>query len=121
MLWALMAGRTLLSGIDPYGWRPAIDMVPYPLPAAFIGSLFAAVPLRLAAGSLFGLSAGLLAFGLTRFGQGWHLLVFLSAPFLLATKSIQWSPLVYAMLLLPALSPLWVIKPTIGGAVGCGI
>ena len=47
----------------------------------------------------------------------WRLLIFASAPMLMAIKSAQWSPLLYAALLLPWLSPLAVCKPTLGAPV----
>lgn len=44
----------------------------------------------------------------------WRLLIFASAPMLLAIKSAQWAPLLYAGLLLPWLAPFAICKPTLG-------
>ncbi len=117
VMWSILAARDLLHGRDPYRWEPHAFLVPYPLTAALLGLPFAGFPLRLGAALFFGISSGLLAFGLLRDGQLWRLMVFLSAPFLMALLSVQWSPLLYAALLLPALAPIAVCKPTIGAVV----
>ncbi len=89
-------------------------MIPYPLPAAFVGALFAGFP-TVVSGPLFvGCCAALLSFGVTRDGTWWRLLLFCSAPFLMAVKTAQWAPLFLAMLYLPILVPLAVVKPTLG-------
>jgi hypothetical protein len=62
-----------------------------------------------------GVSCGLLAFGLFRkregFGRGGLLL---SAPFWFSVIAVQWSPLIVASALIPALLPLAMVKPNIG-------
>jgi hypothetical protein len=43
--------------------------------------------------------------------------VFLSPCYLMALKHIQWAPLFFAAVLVPALAPLIPVKPTLGLAV----
>jgi hypothetical protein len=68
------------------------------------------------AGALFfGISSGLLAFGLARTRSDLaRLSIFLSAPFCMAAVLAQWAPLMTAAALLPALQFLTVAKPNIG-------
>jgi len=119
--WPWRAARVLLDGNDPYrviqatGGYPFNTPLLYPLPAAVAALPFA--PLRPApAGALFvGLSAALLAFGLTRDRHGMvKLPLFASAPFCMAAVLAQWSPLMMAAALLPALQVLAPTKPNLG-------
>ena len=116
-MWSIQAANNLLSNTDPYHRLAHEHFIPYPLIAAIIGLPIAWLPPRLAASLFLGLSSGLLAFGLTRNGQWWRLLVFVSAPYAMALKSVQWSPLLFAVLLLPTLIPVTLCKPTLGMAV----
>ena len=103
----------------------------YPLLAGFIGLPFLALKPEIAAGAFYGLSAGLLAFGLSR--DGWHrLLVFMAYPFWAGVLTAQWAPAIAAAAFFPLLLPLTMMKPQVGfpvatthltrkGAIACGI
>lgn len=116
------AARALMHGVSPYSvvgpgrlfeWQfPLL----YPLPAVVVGVPFALAPLAVAVGLFAGCSAVLLSFALTR--DGWsRLLLLLSAPFVLAMLSAQWSILLTGAILLPPLGFLLAVKPTIGAAL----
>jgi len=85
----------------------------YPMPALVLASplgLLAVVPARMV---FAGLSAGLLAFGITRDGFArWP--VFLSIPFMVNVELVQWSTLLTAAMLLPFLGGIAAAKPNIG-------
>lgn len=136
MAWALMARpgyapdffhywsatRTLLEGANPYHVIPAgplnpgADPVLYPLPAMLLLVPFALLPLPVAGGAFVGLSAALAAWGVARTGAE-RLPLFVSAPFILAVSLGQWSPLMVAAALLPAVAPVVITKPNVGAAV----
>lgn len=114
----LCAGRVLLAGGDPYGgvcqnvsagriW-PAnpLTTVLVTLPFAPFGDR-GALP-------VWAIMSGILAFGLLREGGRWRLLVFLSAPYWIALLCLNWTPLMASLAMLPALTPLWLIKPQNG-------
>jgi hypothetical protein len=69
------------------------------------------------AGALFfGVASGLLAFGLTRRADDgpWPLLAFATPAYLIAARLGQWTPLLTAAMLWPALAPLACLKPSLG-------
>ena len=74
---------------------------------------FAWLPLPLAGAVFMGLSAGLAAWGIARTGAE-RLPLFLSAPFLMALSLGQWSPLLVAAALIPAVGAIVCAKPNIG-------
>jgi hypothetical protein len=119
--WALRGAHRLLEGQNPYNDPtlspdrpyPYHDQLYYPLPALLLVLPFTILPNELAAGVFFGLSSGLLAWGILKTGAQ-RLIVFLSAPFWLAAMIAQWSPLLTATYLLPALLPLALCKPNLG-------
>lgn len=113
---AYMAGWDLLEGKDPYGPPPDPDWVPYPLPVAFIGILFSPLPLGLAAPLFFGISSGLLSWGLTRKSYV-PLMAFLAAPYWVSLTWAQWTPLIVASAFFPVLAVVLVIKPHIAAPV----
>jgi hypothetical protein len=107
--WAIRAARHLLSGENPYD----TPFEQYPLTAAFFGLPFVWLRPEIAAGIFYGLSSGLLAFGLTR--SGFHrLLVFFAYPYWAALLTAQWSPLILASAFFPLLLPAVMVKPQIG-------
>jgi hypothetical protein len=115
--WLWRAGQVLLEGHNPYHNPeflaghpyPFNQPLVYPLPAVLFTLPFAFLPPYFAGALFFGLSSGLLAFGITR--DGWSRLpVFFSAPFFVAAGVAQWSPLLMAAFFLPAL-PILAIKP----------
>ncbi len=111
--WCLRAASDLLAGRDPYASPFDSYKIPYPLPAAFFGLPFVSLPPEWAASLFFGLSSGLLAFGLTKDGYT-RLFVFLSFPYFSALITAQWSPLLMASAFLPYLLPVVLAKPHVG-------
>ena len=119
--WSLRGAQQLLAGLNPYHdptLGPAFpyphnDPLFYPLPALLIALPFVAFPPALAGALFFGCSSGLLAFGLTRENYA-RLPVFLSVPFINALGAAQWSPLITAAALIPALFPVILAKPSLG-------
>jgi hypothetical protein len=118
------AARILLDGQNPYvviqpvGPPPLDDRFRYPLPAAVVALPFAPLRPPLAGALFVGLGVACFAFALTRDGYG-RLPLAVSAPVFWATQNVQWTPLLTAAALLPALSWLWVVKPNIGAALWC--
>ncbi len=118
-LWAAAGGW--LAGKNPYsivGPGRAFDwLFPllYPFPAVLVAVPFSFVPLRVADAAFVGLSAAALAWSLTRERLGNpQLLVFASLSFTSAVLTSEWSPLLVAAALTPALGALLAAKPTIG-------
>lgn len=116
------AARALLAGDDPYrvirpsGPYPYESVFPYPLPAAVVAVPFALVPAMVGGALFFGLSAGAMAYALSRDGLG-RMWAFCSAPFAMAAALGQWSPLMVAATLLPSLGWALACKPTLGAAL----
>ena len=103
--WPYQAARLLLLGQNPYtdlhlaGGPAFADPFFYPLPAALVAIPFAPLPAELAGALWAALGAGLLTYAvLDRASHLWPLL--LSAPFVIATRNAQWSPLLLALSLL---------------------
>lgn len=115
--WAVRAAGDLLTGRDPYNYPFHSYAIPYPLPAAFVGLPFVPFSPEVGAGLFFGISSGLLAFGITRYGYQ-RLLIFLSYPYFAALTMAQWSPLLMAGAFLPILLPAILVKPHIGLPIG---
>jgi hypothetical protein len=120
-VWA--GARAWLAGRNPYaevGYHQAFPLegnLLYPAPA-----LVAALPLTplssTVADAIFvGVSAAVFALVLAKRGFT-GLAVLGSFPFLKACASVQWSPLLTAATLVPALGGLLVCKPTVGLALG---
>jgi hypothetical protein len=125
--WAVRAARYLVDHKNPYD----TPLEQYPLTAALFGLPFVRLSPEVAAGMFYGISSGLLAFGLTR--HGYHrLLVFLAYPYWAGILTVQWSPLIAASAFFPFLLPATLAKPQIGlpvalthlsrrGVVACAI
>jgi hypothetical protein len=113
------AARALLDGQNPYEVIQAVGAYPfnaklfYPLPAAVVALPFSTLAPHVAGALFVGISSALLAWGLLR-DSPYRLWVFLSAPFVHAAILGQWSPLLMAAALLPALQAFAAAKPTIG-------
>lgn len=114
--------RALWSGRNPYdliGPGRAFDWpwpLYYPATALLIVSPLALLPVGIARMIFVGGSAALLAYGVTR--ESWiRLPLFGSCAFALAVLAAQWSPLLTAILCMPALAYLVPVKPNIGLAV----
>ena len=116
--------QLLLSGSNPYHATPGGPMWPlpdplfYPLPTILVSLPIAPLPLRVAGGLFMGISGGLLAWFITRDGL-WRLVIFVSAPYLMALRFGQWSPLLSVVALVPAAGWLAAMKPNLGLAVLC--
>ena len=121
--WHWLAARALLEGLNPYevvtrgGEFNLVVPYLYPLPGALVSAPFAVLLDPIPAASLYvWVSTFLLAWGLT--ADGYHRLpVFLSVPYLWAANSGQFSPILAAAAVIPALGWLWPIKPTLGLAI----
>jgi hypothetical protein len=113
--WPLHAIRVWFGGENPYlaDGYPYGTPLYYPLPSLFVLVPFAFLPDAVAAPIFFGISCGLLAWALHE-NRKHQLLVFASAPFFAAFALMQWSPLMMAIYLLPALTPLLICKPNLG-------
>jgi hypothetical protein len=113
--------RNWLAGRDPYvGGFPVMRrtrLVPepffYPFPSLFILAPFALIPLRAAMALFVGASTALLAWGILARSPE-RLPMLLGAGFIVASGLGQWTPLVTATLLIPALGFLAVVKPNVG-------
>jgi hypothetical protein len=122
---AWFGARALLNGGNPYEligpglvydwpWR-----LVYPLTATVAALPLALFPQIQATLAFVFLSAASLAWSVTR--RTWHpLLMFLSAPFLIAASAAQWSPLLTAAIGLPPLAVVFCAKPTVGFALAIG-
>lgn len=113
--------RSIIVGTNPY------DLVGPGLPFDWPWSLLypatgmvAALPLawfteEIASTLFVSASSALLAYAISR--TGWHRLpLFLSASFVVAAKSAQWSPLIAAGFCLPGVAWAFACKPSIGAA-----
>ena len=105
----MRAARYLWAGQNPYN----TPLEQYPLPGAILALPFIGLPAELAAALFYGLSSGLLAFGLTRYGYH-RLLVFLAYPFWAGILTAQWAPAIAAAAFFPLLLPLTLAKPQVG-------
>lgn len=116
------AASALLGGANPYtavGPGLAFDWpfpLYYPMPAVLLAAPLALLPLSLARALFVGGSSALLAYLVTRDGYG-RLPIFLSGPFLMSVTAAQWSPLLTAAYLLPALAWMTVAKPNLGAVL----
>ena len=116
LYWAHQAARDLLAGQDPYA-HPLPGLIPYPLPAAIVALPLAPLPPEVAAALFYGISSGLLAFGLVRQAPE-RLLIFFAYPYWAALMTAQWSPLVMSAAFFPLAAVFCVAKPQIGAPVG---
>lgn len=113
------AARLLARGVDPYLLGPGAAEWPfdgwlfYPLPALFFTLPVAGLPMPVAGAALLAAAAGALAWALTAHGW-WRLWLLASPGFIMALKVGQWSPLLTAAALLPALGAFAAVKPTLG-------
>jgi hypothetical protein len=114
--WSYLSGNDLLQGLDPYRRPVSRKWIPYPLPAALIGILFTPFRIDVAAAIFFGLSSGVLSFGLCQNGYI-RLLAFLACPYFAALMWAQWTPLIAASAFFPPLMALLLVKPHIAAPV----
>jgi hypothetical protein len=113
--------RALLQGLDPYqvihggAAYPFNAPLFYPLPAAILAVPFAPLRPEIAGALFVGVSSTLLGWAVLR-DCPHRLPLFISAPFVQAAILGQWSPLLTAAALMPALQFAAAAKPTIGVA-----
>ena len=116
---AWFGARALFHGTNPYSLIGPGLQFDWPWPMFYPGTTliismpFVILPELYAATVFVAVSAGLLAFAVTK--DGWYRLpLFLSSAFVIAVRAAQWSPLMTAALCIPALA--WVIaaKPNFG-------
>jgi hypothetical protein len=107
--WAIHLADRLLARQNPYD----TPFEQYPLTAALFALPFLRMPPELAAGLFWGISSGLLAFGLTRHGYT-RLLIFFAYPYWAGILTAQWSPLIAASAFFPLLLPVTMAKPQVG-------
>jgi hypothetical protein len=109
LTWAMRAARYAIAGKNPYD----TPLEQYPLTAAFFALPLAWLRPEVAGGFFYGISSALLAFGLSR--RGYHyLLVLLAYPYWAGTFTVQWSPLIMASAFFPLLLPVTLAKPQVG-------
>ncbi|NJN66479.1 MAG: hypothetical protein HC884_07075 [Chloroflexaceae bacterium] len=119
--WSHRGAQQLLAGQNPYhdptlgpgNPFPRNDPLFYPLPSLLVAMPLSPFPREVAGALFMGVSCGLLAYGLFREGFS-RAALFLSAPFWFSVVAVQWSPLIVASALIPALLPLTMVKPNIG-------
>ena len=119
--WA--AARYLVRGLNPYDLigpdKEFVWTFPYlyPLTGAIAALPFAWLPVELADLAFFAVGTALLAWSLTRDNpRNPQLWVFASLAFAFAAETVQWTPLILASALTPALGFLLAAKPTVGVA-----
>ncbi len=112
----LLAGRNPYQNPDigighPYPWNALLF---YPLPAVFAAIPTVWLPALWAGVVFIGVSFAGLAFALLG-KDSWRLMMLLSAPAFCAIRSAQWSPLLIALSLVPALASIApILKPNLG-------
>jgi len=107
--WAIHLAQRLLAGQNPYDTQ----LEQYPLTAAVFALPFVRLQPEIAAGTFYGISSALLAFGLTRKNFG-RLRVFLAFPYWAGALSVQWMPIIAASAFFPLLLPVTMMKPQVG-------
>lgn len=118
----LCMARAVIEGDDAYtrcqGFQSdgVTPNTANPITTALIVMPLLVFPPQIAAALFIGLSTGLLSFGLTRGGLE-RLIVLLAFPYWQAVQVVQWSPMLFATALLPALLPLTLAKPHLGAPI----
>lgn len=122
-VWA--GARALWDGKNPYDvvgpgaefhWRWPLY---YPIPALLVVAPLGLMPVLVARAVFAGVSAALLAWGVTR--DGWQRLpIFISVSFMVTVELGQWSALYAAAFFLPAVAVVGVAKPNLGVVVAAG-
>jgi hypothetical protein len=120
------AGRAVLEGRSPYAevgpGRP-FDwpwLMLYPMPAVTLTLPLAWLDAVVARSIFAGVSGGVLAAAILRSGYRWRLMAFVSQGAVSAFAMGQWSPLMLAIALWPALGWLAMVKPNLGVAMLAG-
>jgi hypothetical protein len=109
-------GQSMVAGKDPYATCQGVHsdgVTPNqanPLTTALLTLPLIALPPSMAAGVFFGCISALLAYAATQHGPD-GLLIFIAFPYWQALQTVQWSPLLVAVGMLPVLLPLAFAKP----------
>jgi len=115
-----IGARALMQGADPYVAVPTTSSTHYPLfyplPAVLITLPLGALPFIPAISLWAAIGAAAFVVAALRYRRG-LLPALLSACFLHAILLGQWSPLLTAAAVVPALSWVWVVKPSVGLAL----
>ena len=107
--WSVHLAERLLQRQNPYD----TPFEQYPITAGLFALPFVKLPHEIAGGIFYGISSGVLAFGLVR--ERYHrLLVFLAYPYWIGLLYVQWSPIIMAAAFFPVLMPLTMAKPQVG-------
>ena len=115
------AANHLLAGRDPYLEMRPTGVYPfnvpfyYPLPAALLAAPFTLIPVRYAGVAFVFLSFGIAALALMRQSAP-RAAILLGFPAVMAATLGQWSPLLVAATVIPALQLVLPVKPTLGAA-----
>jgi hypothetical protein len=114
-----LAAKLVLRHENPYTTIVGIHGLPafyHPLPTAIATIPFAFLPENVAGPLFVGGACGLLAFAITEFAW-WPLLIFLSGSIASSVIVAQLAPLLFAAMLIPSLTLVGFLKPTIGLAM----
>jgi len=115
---AVYAGaRALLHGADPF--RAYYRRITYPMPAMLLGILPSLFPIEVARLLFVGVTSGVLGWALSEKPDA-RLFVFASGAWFVAVEDAQWSPLILAAAVIPALAWVLPAKPNIGLIVAAG-
>jgi hypothetical protein len=107
--WAIYGAQRTLAHQNPYD----TPLSQYPVTADFLALPFVHLQPAMAAGLFYGISSGLLAFGLTR--NGYHrLFIFLAFPYWAGLITAQWCTIIAAGAFFPLLLPVVMAKPQVG-------
>jgi hypothetical protein len=115
------AANHVLAGHDPYGEMRPTGVYPfnvpfyYPLPAALLAVPFAPLPVRYAGIAFVFVSFGVSALALMR-DRAPRAALLLGFPAVMAATLGQWSPLLLAATVVPAVQLVLPVKPTLGAA-----
>ncbi len=106
---AIHLAQRLVAHQNPYD----TPLEQYPLPAAFLALPLLALRPEIAAGTFYGLSSALLAFGITRQNYT-RLRIFVAYPFWAGLLTAQWSTIIAASAFFPLALPVTMMKPQVG-------
>ena len=108
----------MLGGIDPYGGACAIRDGARTYPSNPLTAIVVALPFSpfgyLGALVMWACFVGVLVFGILTSAKSWRLLILTAAPFWESFWLLQWAPLITAIVFVPSILPLAMVKPHIG-------
>lgn len=117
-----LGARALLARRDPFEVVRSVWPWPlhYPVPSLLAVAPLAPLPRAVARVLFAALTSGLLAYVVTRRAM-WPLWMFASGAFVHALRSVQWSPFLCAVALIPWARGFLVLKPSVGLALAARI